>query len=118
LYKLGYGDHDVDNANESKRSDSLHSSMPSLWGGSFDSMAAEIITTNGVANIVVQSMTQDDTLIVFCHHILTTIKPASSATSLEKVAFQTRPVQKNVIKKKWSIICIAFSPQHTAASKT
>jgi uncharacterized protein YpbB len=58
--------------------------MPSLWGVSFESMATEIITANDVANIVVQSMTQDDTLKAFCHHILTAIKHASGATSIEK----------------------------------
>jgi hypothetical protein len=84
LYKLDYGNHDADDANESKTSDSLHSSRPSLWGASLESMATEIITVNDVANIVVQSTTRDDTLEVFCHHILTAIKPARDATSVEK----------------------------------
>jgi hypothetical protein len=47
-------------------------------------MATEIITVNDVANIVVQSTTQDDMLKAFCHHILTTINPASGAASVEK----------------------------------
>jgi hypothetical protein len=82
--KLDYGKNDADDANNSKTADSLHSSMSSLWCVSFASMATEIITANDVANIVVQSKTQDDMLKVFCHHILTTLKPANGATSINK----------------------------------
>jgi hypothetical protein len=58
--------------------------MPLLWGVSFASMATEILTVNDVANIVVQSKTQDDMLKAFCHHISTALKPANGAISIEK----------------------------------
>jgi hypothetical protein len=47
-------------------------------------MVTEIITANEVANIMVESKTRDDMLKAFCHHILTIIKPANGAGSIEK----------------------------------
>jgi hypothetical protein len=123
-------DDDNDEGDESKSTESLHSSMPSLCNASFSSVATGFVTPNDAANNIVQPRSRSDTLLYdFCNHLLKAVVnhyddadlPGESATP-DRDQQRSRPTNRSPVRprlnlstlrgSKWSGSIASSNVQH------